>query len=162
MHFLGVSEGKLVWSLSGNLLPPSTKDPFFGRFAFFLIIFARRMCTCIRRLHYKARIQLGLFATWPEFWAIGLSFLGLLDFVFFIIWPPRPLCPPTTTKRTTIQKENMTRGKQDNTTIRQQENKATAEQEKRTTRQQGNKTTRPQYYRRTIQQDDQTTGHKCV
>ena len=47
MHFLGVSEGKLVWSLSGNLLPPSTKDPFFGRFAFFLIIFARRMCTCI-------------------------------------------------------------------------------------------------------------------
>ena len=31
MHFLGVSEGKLVWGLSGNLLPPSTKDPFFGR-----------------------------------------------------------------------------------------------------------------------------------
>ena len=33
----------------------------------------------------------GLSATWPEFGAIGLSFLGL--FAFFIIWPPRPLCP---------------------------------------------------------------------
>ena len=27
-------------------------------------------------------------ATWPEFWAIGLSFLGL--FAFLIMWPPRP------------------------------------------------------------------------
>ena len=38
------------------------------------------MCTCIRRLHYKARIQSGLFATWPEFWAIGLSFLDTFAF----------------------------------------------------------------------------------
>ena len=31
----------------------------------------------------------GLCATWPEFWAIGMSFSGLC--AFFIIWPPRPL-----------------------------------------------------------------------
>ena len=31
----------------------------------------------------------GLSATWPEFGAIGLSFLGL--FAFLIMWPPRPL-----------------------------------------------------------------------
>ena len=37
---------------------------------------------------------LGLFATWPEFWAIGLSFFGcILNFTFLIMWPPRPLHP---------------------------------------------------------------------
>ena len=35
---------------------------------------------------------LGLLATWPEFWAIGLSFFGfILNFAFLIMWPPHPL-----------------------------------------------------------------------
>ena len=36
-----------------------------------------------------------LLATWPEFWAIGLSFLGFIsNFAFLIMWPLRQLCPP--------------------------------------------------------------------
>ena len=36
----------------------------------------------------------GILATWPEFWAIGLSFVGLyflfFYFLFFIGWPVSP------------------------------------------------------------------------
>ena len=96
----------------------------------------------------------GLLATWPEFWAIGLSFLGLNSwFCVFHYLASSPTLPPHH-----HQKDNNTKGEHDKRQTRQHDNQTTGEQGNSRTRKKNNKTTGQQDNETTILQENNTTG----